>query len=79
MSFAVMGIAAWRLFGIPELLFLTPAIYSLSHRIVYQGWNYINVDVLASAMGAFTIAAIACHAGSGNFWLSAICLEFHVD
>ncbi len=72
LAFAALGLAACRFFAIPEFLALVPFIGSLSMFLLHHAWRYINVDVLAACMAALTLAAVALHAGSSSFWLTAL-------
>ncbi len=71
-AFMAMGLAAWRLFMVPELIFAVPCVASLSQILLYHGWRYVNVDTLATAMAALTLMVVAFHGGSPSFWLTAI-------
>jgi 4-amino-4-deoxy-L-arabinose transferase-like glycosyltransferase len=56
LSVGAMGlaaVAAWRAFGEPLLLVLSPLVLSFSDRYLLQSWAYLNVDIV----GAFVCGA----------------------
>lgn len=72
LTLTFMGVAAWRLFGQPALLFLVPLVGGLSHWYYWLGSAYINVDTLTVFFASLTLLVIVLHAGTGCFWRTSI-------
>ncbi len=72
LAFFFIGLASYKAFKIPALLFLPALFLSMSAFYLFKSWVYINVDIIATVFVAFFYACLFSNMDKDTYMKRAI-------